>query len=175
MLLGKRSATSHSVAVNWVNMEAEKEALPLPPSLISPRQQARGALATGVLNKVQFEKIQDGKVTPIARHLLSLTDSDCAAIESALLERDAAEIDQQMALNATITEQSAESVIIDLPDDVKARHAISIDFWKTVRDVVGTRWAEKMLGARPEFLPRQVRRRLLTLRAGRKIRTRLKV
>ena len=85
------------------------------------------------------ETIRNGNVTPVAQHLLALDDSQCAVIKSSLAERDAAnaELDRQLALTAAVIEETADSVVIELPNNPEARHAIGLGCWESIENVVG--------------------------------------
>ena len=99
--------------------------------------------------------MNNGKVTPIARHILALSDAQCTGIDSAIAEKNAAThaLDQKLGLEATIIEQTEKRTVINLPNDAEARQAIDELQWKRIRKLIGTTKTKRLLGDPPKPEP----------------------
>lgn len=138
-------------------------------SLLAGRTRGKedpGLMPANVLENVLFQGVVAGKVTPVARHLLDLTDAQCAAVEAAMAERAVAiqALDQKLGLEATIVEETDEQTVINLPDDPEARHAIEMREWQCVHQAVGKTKAKGLRYEMPEFNPSHQLERVLTLK-----------
>ena len=138
------------------------------PSLLPPNRVKRdtlGILPVSVLKNVSFGSFVDGRLTPIARHTLALTEAQCTAVESAVAKYDAAvqSLDEKMHLQAAVVEETKEQSVISIPDNAKARHAIELSRWESIQTAVGETKTIQLVQERPIFRPWQKLERTLTL------------
>ena len=138
------------------------------PSILAPRkgtEATRGVLPVNILDKVTFEALVDGKITPIARHTYALSGAQCIAVEAAIAKHQAAidALDQQLGHKATIVKQTDQETVINLPNNPEARHAINLALWETVQATISSTKAKRVIGGKPEFRVAWHLERTLTL------------
>lgn len=97
--------------------------------------------------------------------MLALTGAQVVSVENALITPEEAtdSLEEQLALKATITEQSEERSVITLPDDAQARHDVDVALWDAIDQAVGSVNGNKLIASRQEFEHRHARNQRLTL------------